>query len=158
VSSFGVKVCASGSPLSRTGIPWLASSSTTPTRSRSNCTSWQPIRARCSWTAPSDRAGDDPPEVIVLTTFDQDDLVLSALRRVDRLAATERRMADAVALGLSNAQIAERLVVSVATVKSYVSRLLTKLVWTSAPRSRSSSMTPNEAARSSAWWCWFRGL
>jgi DNA-binding NarL/FixJ family response regulator len=128
------------------------------------------------------RAGDDPPEVIVLTTFDEDDLVLSALRggaagfllkttpperiveairgvaagepafsprvlrtlvdhvtddrhqrraaarrRLDQLTDTERRMADAVALGLSNAQIAERLVVSVATVKSYVSRLLTKL-------------------------------
>ncbi|WP_242905914.1 response regulator [Actinomadura terrae] len=128
------------------------------------------------------RAGDDPPEVIVLTTFDQDDLVLNALRggaagfllkttppgriveairavaagepafsprivrtlvnhvtddrhqrrlaalrRLDQLTPTERQMADAVALGLSNAQIAERLVVSVATVKSYVSRLLAKL-------------------------------
>jgi DNA-binding NarL/FixJ family response regulator len=128
------------------------------------------------------RAGDDPPAVIVLTTFDQDDLVLNALRggaagfllkttppariveairsvaagepafspriirtlvdhvtddrhqrrdaarrRLNQLTDTERRMADAVALGLSNAQIAERLVVSVATVKSYVSRLLTKL-------------------------------
>jgi DNA-binding NarL/FixJ family response regulator len=27
------------------------------------------------------RAGDDPPEVIVWTTFDQDELVLSALRK-----------------------------------------------------------------------------
>jgi DNA-binding NarL/FixJ family response regulator len=128
------------------------------------------------------RAGDDPPEVIVLTTFAQDELVLSALRegatgfllkttppdriveairgvaagepafsprilrtlvdhvtddrherraaalrRLDQLTETERQMAEAVALGLSNAQIAERLMVSVATVKSYVSRLLTKL-------------------------------
>jgi DNA-binding NarL/FixJ family response regulator len=60
-------------------------------------------------------------------TDDRHQRRVAALRRLDHLTDTERQMADAVALGLSNAQIAERLVVSVATVKSYVSRLLTKL-------------------------------
>jgi DNA-binding NarL/FixJ family response regulator len=60
-------------------------------------------------------------------TDDRHERRVAALRRLDQLTDTERKMAEAVALGLSNAQIAERLVVSVATVKSYVSRLLTKL-------------------------------
>ena len=126
---------------------------------------------------------DDPPHVIVLTTFDADDLVVGALaagadgfllkdtppaeivaaiRRVadgepmlspsvtrslidrlrrdgsgDRVAAAERRLsaltdrerdvALAVGRGLSNAEIAGELYLSVPTVKAHVSRLFEKL-------------------------------
>lgn len=132
------------------------------------------------------RAAPDPPEVLVLTTFDADDQVLRALRAgaggfllkdtppveivqaVRRVAAgeatlsptvtrtliqhvtvsdvagpdvrrdralrllaglTEREREVAVALGhgRTNAEIAAQLFMSVATVKAYVSRLLTKL-------------------------------
>ncbi|MBF6329500.1 response regulator [Nocardia transvalensis] len=128
-----------------------------------------------------------PPRIVVLTTFDTDDMVLQALRigahgfllkdtpppelvaaikgaaaglpmlspsvttrliaaataqgpsderRSDRGAAraalatlTERELetARAIAQGMSNAEIAEHLHVSIATVKSHTSRLLTKL-------------------------------
>ena len=126
---------------------------------------------------------DDPPHVIVLTTFDADDLVVGALaagadgfllkdtppaeivaaiRRVadgepmlspsvtrslidrlrrdgsgDRVAAAERRLSGltdrerdvalAVGRGLSNAEIAGELYLSVPTVKAHVSRLFEKL-------------------------------
>ncbi|GAA2061383.1 response regulator [Williamsia deligens] len=123
----------------------------------------------------------DPPHVIVLTTFDADDLVVRALRagasgflvkdtppgdviaairavvagdpilsptvtrrlidritgpaRDDRAAADqlavltagELRVATAVAQGLSNADIARELFVTVATVKSHISHILEKL-------------------------------
>jgi DNA-binding NarL/FixJ family response regulator len=128
-------------------------------------------------------AQDDPPHVIVLTTFDADDLVVGALaagadgfllkdtppaeivaaiRRVaegepmlspsvtralidrlrrdgsgDRVAAAERRLSGltdrerdvalAVGRGLSNAEIAAELYLSVPTVKAHVSRLFEKL-------------------------------
>jgi DNA-binding NarL/FixJ family response regulator len=127
--------------------------------------------------------GEDPPHVIVLTTFDADDLVVGALGAgadgfllkdtppaqivaairqvaegdpmlspsvtrslIDRLrrespdhrAATaeqrlatltdrERDVALAVGRGLSNAEIAAELYLSVPTVKAHVSRLLDKL-------------------------------
>ena len=51
----------------------------------------------------------------------------SARTRLDRLAERERDVADAVARGGSNADIAEELHMSVATVKSYVSKLLREL-------------------------------
>jgi DNA-binding NarL/FixJ family response regulator len=127
------------------------------------------------------RARRDPPEVIVLTTFDSDENVLRALRAgasgfllkdappaeiataVRRVAAGEpmlsptitRRLMEKVAVeagtyataraalatlsgrehdvavavgqGKTNAEIAEELHVSVATVKSHITRVLTKL-------------------------------
>jgi DNA-binding NarL/FixJ family response regulator len=129
------------------------------------------------------RARRDPPEVIVLTTFDSDDHVLRALRagasgfllkhtpppeiaRAIRLVAAGepmlsptvlrrmmsqvagggaveprdrareslRRLADGelavatlVAQGKTNREIGRELFMSVATVKAYVSRVLTKL-------------------------------
>ncbi|MFB8279764.1 response regulator [Nocardia colli] len=127
----------------------------------------------------------DPPRVMVLTTFDADDMVLRALRigahgfllkdtppgdivaAVKQVAAgrpmlspsvtaqlisvatagpsaqdaareqaraalttlteRERDIADAIGRGLSNSDIAKEMHLSVATVKSYTSRLLTKL-------------------------------
>ena len=131
------------------------------------------------------QAGGDGPQVIVLTTFDADDHVLSALRAgasgfllkdtppaaiveairrvadgepmlsptvtrrlmahvagtaasrddtggrartlLSRLSEREHEVALAVGRGLSNADIAAELYMSVATVKAHVSRLLTKL-------------------------------
>jgi DNA-binding NarL/FixJ family response regulator len=46
---------------------------------------------------------------------------------LDRLTDREREVAIAVAQGMSNAEIAATLFMSVATVKAHVSRLLTKL-------------------------------
>ncbi|GGT35730.1 response regulator [Nonomuraea spiralis] len=121
----------------------------------------------------------DPPRVLVLTTFDADDLVLRALRlgaggfllkdtppakmieavravangepvlspsvthqviaaatgghdpdaRRDlaRLTEREREVAIELARGSSNAEIAERLYVSVATVKANITRIFAKL-------------------------------
>lgn len=51
----------------------------------------------------------------------------AARRAVAQLSAREREVALAVGRGLSNAEIAGELFMSVATAKSYVSRLLTKL-------------------------------
>jgi DNA-binding NarL/FixJ family response regulator len=129
------------------------------------------------------QAQPDPPAVVVLTTFDADELVLRALRagasgfllkdtppaeivravelvhagdgmlsptitrrlielvtdpdagarhddalaRLESLSEREREVALAVGRGLSNAEIAAELYMSVATVKAHVSRLLTKL-------------------------------
>jgi DNA-binding NarL/FixJ family response regulator len=129
------------------------------------------------------RTRRDPPEVIVLTTFDTDDHIRRALRagasgfllkhtpppqiaeairrvagsepmlspqvlrrvmdyvtdadadpRRDRarqllgtLSETERAVADLIGRGLTNSEISAELFVSTATVKSYVSRILTKL-------------------------------
>jgi DNA-binding NarL/FixJ family response regulator len=51
----------------------------------------------------------------------------TARAALDRLSERERDVADAVARGLPNAQIAEELYMSPATVKAYVSRLLARL-------------------------------
>jgi DNA-binding NarL/FixJ family response regulator len=50
-----------------------------------------------------------------------------ARERIDRLSDREREVAIAVGRGLSNADIADQLYMSVATVKAHVSRLLVKL-------------------------------
>jgi DNA-binding NarL/FixJ family response regulator len=129
------------------------------------------------------RARPDPPEVIVLTTFDADEYVLRALRAgasgfllkhtppaeilraisrvsageltlsptvirqlvahvsdtggdarrryatttLGRLSGREREVAVALGRGMSNAEIAGQLFMSVATVKAHISRILTKL-------------------------------
>ena len=127
------------------------------------------------------RAADDAPHVIVLTTFDADDLVVQALRagaggfllkdsrperlvgavkavcegepmlspsvtrqlvdrvtastpvnpanaaRLERLTDREHEVAVLISRGLSNADIAADLYMSVPTVKAHVSRILAKL-------------------------------
>jgi len=50
-----------------------------------------------------------------------------AREQLDRLTEREREVAVAVGLGKSNAEIGRELYMSVATVKSHVSRVLEKL-------------------------------
>jgi DNA-binding NarL/FixJ family response regulator len=69
--------------------------------------------------------------VLVLTTFDLDEYVYAALRAgASGFLLKDTPPADLLALvarGLSNAEIAELLVVSAATAKTHVSRVLAKL-------------------------------
>jgi DNA-binding NarL/FixJ family response regulator len=62
-----------------------------------------------------------------LESSDGDDRRTKARSRLGELTDREREVAMAVGRGLSNAEIAAALYMSVATVKAYVSRLLTKL-------------------------------
>jgi DNA-binding NarL/FixJ family response regulator len=129
------------------------------------------------------RSRREPPEIIILTTFDTDEHILRAMRAgasgfllkhtppaeivrairlvaagepmlspsvlrqvmsqvakagadprraparqaLDRLSDNERAVAKLIGQGRTNAEISRELLVSVATVKAYVSRLLTKL-------------------------------
>jgi DNA-binding NarL/FixJ family response regulator len=75
-----------------------------------------------------------PPRVLVLTTFDRNEWVYDALRAgASGFLLKDVRggqLTDAirtVAAGLSNAEIADRLVIGHSTVKTHVDRLLTKL-------------------------------
>ncbi|MEV7230348.1 response regulator transcription factor [Polymorphospora sp. NPDC051019] len=58
---------------------------------------------------------------------DRTDRVARARSMLGRLTGREREVAEAVGQGLSNAEISVELFMSVATVKAYVSRLLTKM-------------------------------
>jgi DNA-binding NarL/FixJ family response regulator len=129
------------------------------------------------------RSSREPPEIIILTTFDTDDHIVRAMRAgasgfllkhtppaeivrairlvaagdpmlspsvlrqvmaqvaltgsdprrirarqaLDRLSANERAVARLIGQGRTNNEISRELLVSIATVKAYVSRLLTKL-------------------------------
>jgi DNA-binding NarL/FixJ family response regulator len=65
--------------------------------------------------------------IAALESSDGDDRRTKARSRLGELTDREREVAMAVGRGLSNAEIAAALYMSVATVKAYVSRLLTKL-------------------------------
>ena len=62
-----------------------------------------------------------------VTDSDDDPRRDRARRMLDRLSETERAVADLVGRGMTNNQIGAQLHLSTATVKSYVSRILTKL-------------------------------
>jgi DNA-binding NarL/FixJ family response regulator len=62
-----------------------------------------------------------------VTDADDDPRRDRARRMLDRLSETERAVADLVGRGMTNHEIGEQLHLSTATVKSYVSRILTKL-------------------------------
>jgi Response regulator containing a CheY-like receiver domain and an HTH DNA-binding domain len=64
---------------------------------------------------------------VTATTDDPTGRRAEARRRLDTLTEREREIALALARGCSNAEIAQQTFMSVATVKTYVSRLLTKL-------------------------------
>ena len=90
-------------------------------------------------------AGPSPARVVVLTTFDDDEYVYAALRAgasgflvkdmaleeilaaISGITEREREVLTLVGRGLSNTEIAAGLTLSIATVKTYVTRLLTKL-------------------------------
>lgn len=62
-----------------------------------------------------------------VTTQHQPERATSALSRLERLTEREREVAIAVGKGLSNAEIAASLYLSVPTVKAHISRLFQKL-------------------------------
>jgi DNA-binding NarL/FixJ family response regulator len=55
------------------------------------------------------------------------DQAVEARRLLDRLTPREREVLDLLATGLSNAEIGEQLYISEGTIKTYMSRILTKL-------------------------------
>ena len=83
-------------------------------------------------------ASGSPARVVVLTTYDLDEYVFAAVRagasgfllkdvRPPELTERELEVFRLVALALSNAEIARRLVLTEATVKTHVSSVLRKL-------------------------------
>ena len=65
--------------------------------------------------------------VLHVVTHGQGTVVIAELVLGEHLSAAETRVYDAIGQGLSNADIAERLHLSVATVKTHVHRILAKL-------------------------------
>jgi DNA-binding NarL/FixJ family response regulator len=65
-----------------------------------------------------------------------------AARLLDRLSAGERAVALLVGRGRTNSEIGQELLMSTATVKAYMSRILTKLASTTGCRWRSWCTTP----------------
>jgi len=68
--------------------------------------------------------------VLILTTFDLDEYAFAGLRagaRIDSLTPREKEILVLMSQGMSNAEIADRLVVSATTVKTHVGNVLAKL-------------------------------
>ncbi|HEY6758715.1 MAG TPA: response regulator transcription factor [Baekduia sp.] len=106
---------------------------------------FEALRAGVSGVLAKDAAAEELPYALRVVTAGEAQLSPSITRRLiealaaqpelrpptvatlDELTPREREVVGLVALGLSNAEIAERLVVSVATAKSHVSRSMLKL-------------------------------
>jgi DNA-binding NarL/FixJ family response regulator len=67
------------------------------------------------------------PTAALITRFLRSPEHTPAARRIDGLTDREREVLTLIAHGLTNGEIAERLVLSPLTVKTHVSRILTKL-------------------------------
>ncbi len=71
-------------------------------------------------------------KIIILTTFDDDDFIFSALKQVEEknvadLSKVEWTIIQQVGVGLSNREIATKLFLSEGTVRNYLSTILSKL-------------------------------